>query len=95
MNEYSNNMFWGFNFVDLSDLSGWNTSKVRDISYMFYYCRNLVDASGISNWDTTNIENMKAVFGINEKLEKVDLSHWNTSKVTDMSDMFRSCESLT
>ena len=72
-----------------------DTSKITDISYMFYECKNLSELSDISNWNTSKITDMNNAFKGCELLFTIpDISKWDTSKVKDMSSMFEDCSSL-
>ena len=54
-------------FVDIADrvktldLSGWNTSNVKNMSYMFYCCARL-ESLDLSRWDMSNVMNMEDMF---------------------------------
>ena len=75
------------------DLSGLNTEKVTNMSYMFYCCNSLqtLDLSGLNTAAVTNMQNM---FQYCNSLQTLDLSGLNTEKVTNMSYMFYCCNSL-
>ena len=64
------------------------TSKVTDMSYMFFI--NFVLTSqfnqDISSWDVSNVTNMNAMFFYSQFNQ--DISSWNVSNVTNMSGMF-------
>ena len=81
-----------FNGAKTIDLSGWKTSNVKDISYMFCNYKNL-ESLNLSGWDTSNVENMHEVFYCCENLKSLDLSGWDTSNVKDMGmiEMFTGC----
>ena len=79
--------------VKTLDLSGWKTSGVKDMSYMFYYCKNLKSID-ISGWDTSNAKNMSWMFWNCGNVKSLDLSGWNTSKVTDINSIFSYCHNL-
>lgn len=70
-----------------------DTSKVENISYMFY--KNQAKALYLNNFDTSNVTNMHSMFYGCSNLTVLDLSHFDTSKVTDMNSMFMNCSSLT
>ena len=75
------------------DISKWNTSNVKYMSYMFSHNKRL--PSEIANFNTINVLNMSHLFYKCTKLETLpDISKWNTSNVTTMSNMFEECESL-
>ena len=79
--------------VKTLDLSGWKTSGVKNVSWMFYECR-MIESIDLSGWDTSNVENMSLMFSNCNKLKSIDLSGWNTSNVKDMSMMFMKCSGL-
>ena len=75
------------------DLSGFDTSNVTDMSYMF----RVFDSSAtdlnldLSGLDTSSVTNMKYMFsriGNNSNSVNLDLSGWDTSRVTNMTYMF-------
>ena len=79
--------------VNSLDLSGWKTSNVKDMRYMFGGCKNLKSLD-LSGWDTSNVEGMRYMFSECESLKSLDLSGWDVSSVKDMNHMFYSCWSL-
>ena len=67
---YSTDRWYTGNITDMSDyfrassfngdISGWDTSSVENMSYMFY---NASSFNGdMSNWDTSNVQNMSNMF---------------------------------
>jgi len=76
------------------DLSGFDTSNVKNMIGMFYYCTNLTDLN-VSGFDTSNVASMKNMFQDCESLTSLDLSGFDTTNVEDMSYMFSGCVSLT
>ena len=64
-------------------LNNWNTSNVRDMSYMF---AGSLFNQPIGNWNTSNVINMKHMFELVPFSQS--LNNWNTSNVRDMSYMF-------
>ena len=86
------NLFWCSKFSGkYGDISDWDVSKVEDMSGLFNNSRYNGD---ISDWDVSSVENMDCMFwGIGNEAddfdpEKFDLSKWNVSNVTDMTDVF-------
>ncbi len=67
--------------VDNFGAMGW-----IDLSGAFYGCSNLTSFVG---GDTSNVTNMSSMFHENSSLVSLDLSHFDTSKVVDMSTMFK------
>jgi surface protein len=90
-----------------SDISGWTTSNVTDMSYMFsggWYSNGkdtnddvlMIFNKDISNWNTSNVKNMSVMFACakyNTFFNK-NISNWNTSKVENMSIMFARCNAF-
>ena len=79
--------------VNSLDLSGWKTSNVKDMRYMFGGCKNLKSLD-LSGWDTSNVEGMMYMFSECESLKSLDLSGWDVSSVKDMNHMFYKCSDL-
>ena len=75
------------------DLSGWNTSNVTDMGWMFYSCKSLTSLD-LSHFNTSNVTTMQHMFSCCESLTSLDLSGWDTSNVTDMGWMFADCKNL-
>lgn len=69
------------------DLSGWDTSGVTDMVYMFSGCRNL-ETVNINSLDTSSVTDFTDMFGWCSSLEMLDLSSWDTSSAVSMSFMF-------
>ena len=70
-----------------------DTSKVIDMSRMFYGCYLLMQAD-VSGFDTSNVTDMSEMFADHGVLNNLDLSSFDTSNVTDMHGMFSSKPSL-
>ena len=85
-------MFYGSSLVS-ADLRGFNTSRVTNMSRMFYDCDRLKTVN-LSNFNTSNVTDMSYMFFECELLASLDLSSFNTEKVTDMTYMFSSCNKL-
>ena len=92
-NSSNGNMFATTNGLTSLDLSNFDTSKVTDMSLMFYRCINLTTLD-LSNFDTSKVANMKQMFGTCRKLTSLDLSNFDTSKVANMNGMFYYCSKL-
>ena len=70
-----------------------NTSKVTNMSYMFYGCQAL-NSLDLSSFNTANVTNMYSMFYMCQALNSLDLSSFNTANVTNMSEMFSYCQTL-
>ena len=66
-----------------------DTSNVKDMTSMFYYCALLKE---IPQFDTSNVTNMSYMFFNCTSLKEIP--QFDTSKVTNMTSMFRYCELL-
>ena len=86
-NDKSEGIFEDMNFKHI-DISNWDVSNVRTMSYMFAYCKELKSVGDISYWNVSNVTNMHCMF-LDCKLFNQDLSSWNVSNVTAMGHMFR------
>lgn len=78
-------MFFEASYVHDADFSGWNTSRVRDMSLMFRGAR--IEELNMSGWDTSNVTDMSEMFS-NTQTPYVDISGLNTSRVRNMEAMF-------
>ena len=70
------------------DLHNFNTSKVTDMAAMFHDTENLVEIKGLSDFDVSNVTAMNMLFQNATSIVDIDLSKWDTSKVTNMKNMF-------
>ena len=88
------NLKQDFKHLKSMDLSGLDTSKVTNMSYMFANCYALesLDLTGIT---TDNVTDMRYMFSECNNLKKLDVSKFNTSNVTNMRNMFAQCSDLT
>ena len=92
---YCWNMFGRFKkLIQINFNDNFNTSKVTNMSYMFYNCSSLTSLD-LSSFNTSNVTTMDHMFHNCSSLTSLDLSSFNTSNVTDMSYMFYNCSSLT
>ena len=75
------------------DLTNFDTSKVKDMKGMFYYCSALTSLD-VSNFDTSNVTAMNEMFRYCSALTSLDVSNFNTSNVTAVNGMFEECRSI-
>ena len=75
--------------VKTLDLSGWKTSNVKNMSWMFGGC-SIIESLDVTGWNTSNVKDMRSMFSFC-KTESLDLSGWDTSNGVDMSGMFYGC----
>jgi surface protein len=67
--------------------NSWDTSKVTNMSSLFYQAKNF--NKDIGNWNTAKVTDMNRLFFSAIKFNQ-DISNWNTGEVTDMQSMFGS-----
>lgn len=72
--------------VETLNVSGFKTSNVTDMSLMFQLSK--VKSLNLRNFDTSNVLNMNYMFALTSNLTSLDVSRFNTSKVTTMESMF-------
>ena len=70
------------------DLTGFDTSKVTDMSYMFevYNFYEQLELN-LSSFDTSNVTNMESMFR-RVRTETLDLSNFDISEATNVNNMF-------
>ena len=81
------------NILEL-DLSGFDTSNVTDMQYMFYVMPSLTTLD-LSSFNTSKVTDMNHMFVGIPNLTSLNLSNFDTSNVTDMQYMFFNMRSLT
>ena len=75
------------------DISYWNVSNVKSMSYMFAYCEKLKSCGNLLKWNVSNVTDMSSMFNSCKNFNQ-DLSKWDVSNVTSMSFMFENCKSF-
>ncbi len=68
--------------------STFDTSRVTDMSNLFYGCSELKTINGIDKFRTVNVKNMSGMFAGNTELETLDLSSFETAGVSRFDNMF-------
>lgn len=72
------------------DLTGLDTSRTTNMSYLFNNCFSLITLD-VSTLDTSSVTNMNWMFGNCQNLSNLDVTNFNTSNVTNMGRMFFNC----
>ena len=70
-----------------------DTSKITDMSNLFYNSKFENININVSNWDVSSVKDMNHMFCNCQKFN-CDLSKWDVSNVTKMEYMFDGCKSL-
>ena len=89
-------MFVGCQVLTSLNVTSFDTRNVKYMDGMFAQCSKLT-ALDVTGFDTRNVFRVNAMFSGCSSLKQLDLSSFNTQKVTkmsDMSDMFKSCSKL-
>ena len=88
-------MFYGKGRLRTIDFgSGFNTSNVQDMMFMFGECPQLTNIN-LTGFNTSNVTDMERMFFNCRSLTSLNVSSFNTSNVTNMRGMFGNCCSLT
>lgn len=82
------------NLTEILGLENFDTSKVKNMTSMFYSCSNLQNLN-LSNFNTSQVESMGWMFEQCSSLTNLDLSTFNTKNVKIMTRMFYGCKNLT
>ena len=85
-------LFGEYYDIESLDLSGWKTSNVKFMNYIFSDCKKLKSLN-LSGWDISNVKYMHYMFGSCENLEDLNLSGWDTSNDKFMNYIFSGCPS--
>ena len=55
-------LFLCFSLKSLPDISNWNTSKITNMTRIFYNCSSLKSLPDISKWNTNNVTDISSLF---------------------------------
>lgn len=78
-------MFFGYLTSFGRDLTGWDTSAVTDMGYMFWNSSN--GNVNVTNWNTSSVTKMDWMFATSVNFNR-NIANWNVSNVTNMERMF-------
>ena len=87
-------IFGRLNNLEVVDISGWDTSNVTSMAYMFSQCKNLKNIIGIENLDVSKLEYANYMFYGCENLVELDLTNWNPKLLQKTRYMFYGCLNL-
>ena len=80
--------------LEVVDISGWDTSNVTAMAYMFSRCKNLKNIIGIENLDVSKLKRANFMFDSCENLVELDLTNWNPISLQNAWSMFYRCSNL-
>ena len=96
-----NSFFGNCQILYSIDLSNFNTSKVKEMGFMFNQCFKLKEIKGINNLNANKVTNMNSMFYQCKELEYLDLlkeikgiNKFNTNEVINIKAMFQGCNEL-
>jgi surface protein len=69
----------------IGDINNWDTSKVTDMSRLFWGSNF---NGSLNRWDTSSVINMNGTFGFKNDSSLIDVANWNTANVQDMISTF-------
>ena len=81
------------NLVTITGIEYLNTSRVTNMSFMFYYCG--LPSIDVSHFNTDQVTTMSYMFSGCNALTSLDVSNFNIDKVADLSLMFAFSGNLT
>ena len=81
--------------TEIRGLGNWDTSSCRWMNLMFNGCDSLTQICGLENWDVRSVETMESMFEQCQKLQSVDISHFEGKSLKSAKAMFFHCRSLT
>ena len=87
-------IFGILNNVEVVDISGWDTSNVTTMAYIFSHCIKLKKIIGIENLDVSKLEKTNFMFSGCENLVELDLTNWNPVSLQNARQMFYNCSNL-
>jgi len=83
------------NILYFPDISKWNTSKVKNMSFMFFECSSLINMPDISKWDMHKVTDISYMFSGCSSLSYLpDISKWNINNIKKIKCLFEGCLSL-
>ena len=68
-------VFYELYSMEVVDISGWDTSNVTTMAYMFCHCQKLKKIIGIENLDVSNVEDTHGMFDMCINLVELDLTN--------------------
>jgi len=80
--------------LEYLDLTNFDTSNVKNMSYMFKGCFKLKEIKGLNKFITEKVIDMKEMFSSCYNLEYLDISNFYVSDHINKNGMFDGCTSL-
>ena len=89
-----NSMFYGCYKLKELNVGSWDVSNVMNFYQTFVNCYALEHLHGLGNWITSSATDMRNTFHGCESLKELDLSGFDTRKVTKMSGILYDVKNL-
>ena len=86
-------VFYFYPNLEYVDLSGFDSSVLVSLEKTFYGCSKLTEVGGLNDIDTSNVTEMRMLFQ-SSGFEVLDISNWNTSKVTSATNIFSNMDNI-
>ena len=86
-------MFYNCQAVEKLDVSGFDTSNVKNMSLMFHQCQS-VEELDVSGFDISNVASIHSMFSGCQSVKTLDVSGFDTSNVADFHHVFLDTKSL-
>ena len=94
--DMSNWFYYAENLTSLEGFEKLDTSRVKNLGYIFSSNVSLTDISALADWDVGSVKRMYNMFSKCKALEDVSaLADWNTGSVMNMDGMFFDCYKVT
>lgn len=88
-------LFYGMVNIENINVSNFDTRNVTNMNHMFSSMHKLKQLQLPATFDTSNVTDMGYMFYNSKSLTSLDVSMFNTEKVTNMREMFGYLESVT
>ena len=88
-----NAMFLGCSSLTNLNLSFFDVSNAKNLSFMFDGCSSLTSLN-LNSWNTSNVDNISGMFEGCSSLVTLNLSNFSTEKVTQSRNVFNGCVKL-
>ena len=87
-------MFKDCQKLERVDMSSFDTSRITDMFEMFSSCLQLKEITFSNKFVTSNVTSFNSMFSGCQQISYLDLSSFDTSSATDMTQMFANCFAL-
>ncbi len=91
--ENSEYLFRDLQFMETIDMANLNTSRTKDMTYMFLNCYKLAELD-LSTWDVRNVITMNGLLYGCTGLTEISFDGWETTSLESLQNFLRNCSSL-